>query len=256
MTDSVFDSPLDLPSGEAALPPIDWKEFKKVVDTRRSVRVFDGTPIPEADVREALDAALLAPNSSNLQPWEFYWVRTPKPKAALVEASLAQPAARTAAELIVCVARVDTWPAMRERMLRAFASQKGVPASAVDYYRKLVPLIYTVGPLGLLARVRGLAMWVIGWRRAVPREPASAADMRMWAVKSTALACQNLMLALRAKGWDSCPMEGMDSRRIKKLLGLPRSASVVMVVAAGRRSSKGVYGPRVRFDRSLFVKEV
>lgn len=255
MTDGVFDEPLELPSGEGELPAVDWNEFKKVVETRRSVRVFDRTPIPEADVRAALDAALLAPNSSNLQPWEFYWVRSPEPKAALVEACLAQPAAKSAAELIVCVARVDTWRAMRARMLEIFAAQKNVPASAVDYYRKLVPIVYTVGPFGVLARLRGLAMWFIGLRRAVPREPASAAEMTTWAVKSTALACQNLMLALRAKGWDSCPMEGMDSSRIKKLLGLPRGASIVMVVAAGRRSSKGVYGPRIRFDRSLFVKE-
>lgn len=255
MGDSVFDEPLDLPSGDGALPAIDWNEFKKVVETRRSVRLFDRTPIPEADVREALDLSLLAPNSSNLQPWEFHWVRSPDARAALVEACLSQPAAKTAAELIVCVARVDTWPAMRARMLEAFASQKGVPASAVDYYRKLVPMVYTVGPLGLLARLRGLAMWVIGWRRPIPREPASAAELTTWAVKSTALACENLMLALRAKGWDSCPMEGVDSSRVKKLLGLPRSAAIVMVVAAGRRSSKGVYGPRIRFDRSLFVKE-
>jgi len=256
MADSVFDEPLDLPSGDGPLPAVDWGEFKKVVETRRSVRVFDRSPIPEADVREALDMALLAPNSSNLQPWEFYWVRSPKPRAALVEACLSQPAAKTAAELIVCVARVDTWPAMRARMLEAFAARKGVPASAVDYYRKLVPMVYTVGPFGLLARLRGLAMWAIGWRRAIPREPASAAELTTWAVKSAALACENLMLALRAKGLDSCPMEGMDSRRIKKLLGLPRSAAVVMVVAAGRRSSKGVYGPRLRFDRSIFIREI
>jgi len=256
MSDSVFDEPLDLPSGGGALPPVSWDEFRKVVETRRSVRVFDKTAIPEADMRAVLDAALLAPNSSNLQPWEFYWVRSPKPKAALVEACLSQPAARTAAELIVCVARVDRWPEMRKRMLDAFAAQKNVPASAVDYYKKLVPMVYTVGPLGLLARLRGLAMWVIGWRRAIPREPASAAELTTWAVKSTALACENLMLALRAKGWDSCPMEGVDSSRAKKLLGLPRSAAIVMVVAAGRRSSKGVYGPRIRFDRSLFVKEL
>jgi nitroreductase len=255
MSDSVFDEPLDLPSGEGPLPPIDWNEFKKVVETRRSVRVFDRAPIPEADVRAALDMALLAPNSSNLQPWEFHWVRTPEMKKKLVAACLSQSAARTAAELIVCVARVDTWPAMRSRMLEAFAGRKNVPASAVDYYRKLVPIVYSVGPFGLFARLRGLAMFFIGLYRPVPREPSSPGDMTTWAVKSTALACQNLMLALRAKGWDSCPMEGVDSRRAKKLLGLPGSSAIVMVVAAGRRSSRGVYGPRIRFDRALFVKE-
>jgi nitroreductase len=256
MSESVFDEPLDIPSGEGTLPPIDWKEFKKVVETRRSVRLFAREPIPEADVREALDLALLAPNSSNLQPWEFYWVRTPEKRAALVRACLSQPAAKTAAELIVCVARTGTWRAMRARMLAVFAGQKGVPPSAVDYYRKLVPFVYTSGPFGVFARLRGLAMFCVGFFKPVPREPSSAAELTTWAVKSTALACENLMLAFRARGWDTCPMEGMDSRRIKKLLALPGDAAVVMVIAAGRRSSRGVYGPRLRFDRALFVKEV
>lgn len=255
MSDSVFDQPLDAPSGDGPLPSIDPAEFRKVVETRRSVRLFERAPIPEADVREALDLALLAPNSSNLQPWEFHWVRSPQKKAALVEACLSQPAARTAAELIVCVARVDTWRAMRARMLDAFAAQAGVPAAVLDYYRRLVPIVYTAGPLGVVARLRGAAMWLIGFFKPVPREPASAAELRTWAVKTTALACENLMLAFRARGWDTCPMEGMDSSRVKRLLDLPRGATVVMVVAAGKRSRKGVYGPRLRFDRALFIKE-
>lgn len=57
-------------------PKIDPEEFKKVVTSRRSVRVFTNTPIPEKIMNDCLDLALLAPNSSNLQPWEFHWVRT------------------------------------------------------------------------------------------------------------------------------------------------------------------------------------
>ena len=256
MSDGVFDAPVDAPSGEPPPPEIDWNEFKKAVETRRSVRVFDKTPIPEAHVREVLDLGLLAPNSSNLQPWEFHWVRSADKRAALVEACLSQPAARSAAELIVCVARTGTWRAMRGRMLDAFAGQKGVPASVLDYYRRLVPFVYTVGPLGLLARLRGAAMFAVGFFRAVPREPSSRAELTTWAVKSTALACENIMLAFRARGWDTCPMEGMDSRRIKKLLGLGRDAAIVMVIAAGKRKPQGVYGPRLRFERGLFIKEV
>ena len=60
------------------------------------------------------------------------------------------------------------------------------------------------------------------------------------------------MLAMRAEGYDTCPMEGMDSRRVKKLLGLPRRAEVCMVVSAGKRTAKGVYGERFRFARETF----
>lgn len=58
------------------------------------------------------------------------------------------------------------------------------------------------------------------------------------------------------EGFDSCPMEGYDSKRIKKILGLPRDAVVVMVIAAGKRARGGIYGERLRFDRTLFVKKV
>lgn len=80
--------------------------------------------------------------------------------------------------------------------------------------------------------------------------------MAVWSVKSTALAAQNLMLAFRASGFDSCPLEGLDSSRVKKLLRLPRKAIVVMAIAAGRRDPQRVYGPQLRFDRELFVHEV
>ena len=58
------------------------------------------------------------------------------------------------------------------------------------------------------------------------------------------------------KGFDSCPLEGFDSRRVKKILGLPHRAVVVMAVAAGKRDPERVYGPRLRFDRELFIREI
>jgi nitroreductase len=78
--------------------------------------------------------------------------------------------------------------------------------------------------------------------------------MKIWAHKSTALACQNLMLSLRAYGYDSCPMEGMDSKQIKKLLNLPRRAQITMVISAGKRAENGVYGKQIRFDSDDFIK--
>ena len=89
--------------------PIEAIQFQKLVEGRRSIRLFDGTPVPEEVIQNCLDIALLAPNSSNLQPWEFHWVRTPEKRTNLNKACLSQAAANTAAELIVCVARTQTW---------------------------------------------------------------------------------------------------------------------------------------------------
>ena len=232
--------------------------FTQVVESRRSVRKFhESLQIPEHVMQRCLDHALLAPSSSNLQMWEFFWVRTAEKKKSLVRACLSQPAAATAAELVVCVARTDTWKANRLRMLDLLRKNPKTPAAALNYYEKLIPLALNQGPLAFFGLLKTCLTSVAGVFRATPREPASTADMRVWAVKSTALACENLMLSLRAHGFDSCPMEGFDSRRVKKLLGLPRrGAEVVMVVGAGARTPQGIYGPRIRFDRRFYINEV
>lgn len=87
------------------------------------------------------------------------------------------------------------------------------------------------------------------------RGPLGRAGLALWAVKSTALACENLMLAFRAFGYDTCPMEGFDEKRVKRLLHLERDAHVVMVIGAGRRSPGGIYGPRIRLDTQGFFFE-
>lgn len=254
--ESVFSSVPDIKYNEA-VPEINATEFVKVVESRRSVRVYDGTSIPLEIVKKCLDLALLAPNSSNLQMWEFYWVRSPEKKKAIVEACLSQPAASTAAEIIVSVARTKTWKKNSKQMLEVFESMdQELPPAVLAYYNKVVPLAYTMGPLGIFGFIKKILFFVVGLFRVVPREPTSFNDMKIWAVKSAALACENLMLSFRAFGYDTCPMEGLDSKRVKKILDLPSDAVVVMAISAGKRSDKGVYGPRIRFDKEQFVKEV
>lgn len=63
-------------SKASALPDIDVEEFRKVVRSRRSIRRFKPDPIPRDVLSECLELATLAPNSSNLQPWEFFVVES------------------------------------------------------------------------------------------------------------------------------------------------------------------------------------
>jgi nitroreductase len=233
------------------------EEFEKVVRSRRSTRIYTDEPIPEEIMRRCLELTLLAPNSSNLQPWEFHWVRDRHKKTELIRLCLGQPAAATAQELIVCVARLDTWNRNRKMMIEAMErSDREVPASALAYYRRLAPLAYNQGPFSIFGPFKKLVFWALALRKPMPRGPAGKADMRVWAHKSTALGCENLMLSLRAFGYDSCPMEGMDSTRVRKLLKLPRAAEICMVISAGKRAPQGIYGEQIRFDPSLFLFEV
>lgn len=172
---------------------------------------------------------------------------------------LNQSTALTAPEMIVAVARRDTWKRSRKLMLKAFEDQTEIKVaeSAIAYYEKIVPLAYEQGPLGILGILKRIVLGFMSISKPTPRQPKSIADMRVWANKSTALACENLMLAFRAHGYDTCPIEGLDQRRVRRLLDLPYTAEVCMAISVGKRvPDKGIYGPRVRFDRDLFVKKV
>lgn len=237
------------------LPAIDVGEFRKVVRSRRSIRRFTDEPVPESILDECLELAMLAPNSSNLQPWEFYVVRTPELRKKLATACLGQNAAKTAPVLIGIVARTRTWRENSQRNLDEWPEERRPPI-VEKYYSKLAPFHYSQGPLGLFGLAKKAAGFVAGLSRPVPRGPWSPAEMKIWATKSTALAAQNLMLALRAHGYDSCPMEGFDECRVQRLLGVPEDGLVVMVLAAGKRAENGVYHRQYRFRPEDFIRRL
>ncbi len=119
---------------EPAPQDIDVENFKKVIQSRRSVRKFTKKEIPADVLDDCLDLALLAPNSSNLQPWTFYVVQNPTKKKQLVKACLNQLAAKTASELIVCVARTDRNDEMAKRNITEFPFPEA-PAAVQKYYK-------------------------------------------------------------------------------------------------------------------------
>ena len=241
------------PQPAQQLPPMDREAFYKVVDSRRSVRIYAEDAVPAEVIARCIEAAQKAPNSSNLQCWEVHQVVTPALKQRLVHACLGQPAASTAPELFVFVARPDLWRRNNGWTLKALEQRGDAPERAFQYFRKITKIAYTQGAF---AWVKRIWFFIRGFRKPTPREPVGWSDMRVWAHKSTALAAAHFMLSMRAEGFDTCPMEGMDSRRVKSLLGLPRRAEVNMVISAGRRTEKGVYGPRFRFSIDTFFKKV
>jgi len=221
--------------------------LRGVVERRRSVRLFTEEPVPEAVIRDCLEQAILAPNSSNLQTWEFYWVRDGEKKKRLADACLGQNAATSAQEMIVIVARLKTWRRHCRDILARWPDEN-MHKSTRFYYEKLAPFVYTLGPFGLLGYFKKALTFCVGFFRPILREPFTRAEMKVWAVKSAALASENLMLAVTAHGYDSCPMEGFDKVRVRRLLKLPRDAQIVMVLGVGKCAEKGIYFSRFRFE--------
>ncbi|MDM1756713.1 MULTISPECIES: nitroreductase family protein [Acinetobacter] len=240
---------------EPAPQDIDVDNFKLVLQSRRSVRKFTEKQIPNDILEQCLDLALLAPNSSNLQPWTFYVVQNQAKKTQLVKACLGQLAAKTAAELIVCVARTDRVNEMSKRNISEFPFPEVPPA--VQKYYKYIPYNYKTGYFNTLGNFKKVAFKIArSMNKQLPVTAFNPADAQLWAAKTTALACENFVLALRAYGFDSCMMEGFDEPMLRQILNLNDQQYPVMVIAAGERAKDGVFFPQYRFDRDLFIEKV
>ena len=232
-------------------------DFFELVDKRRSVRKFSNEAIPEEVIIKALNAALLAANSSNLQPWEFYWVKDKNNKNDLIKACFSQNAAKTAQELIVAVSRIDTWKRNRNLILENYKKNGSLLPVVKKYYNKLIPLAYAhdrIGLLGIMKKIMSFFIGIVGFFRPVPRGPIFRHDVFEIVTKTTALACQNFMMALVAQGYDSCPMEGFDQKRVKKILKLNKKSHIVMVLGVGKADPNGIYRERFRIDNDLVIK--
>jgi len=79
---------------------------KDAIKQRRSIRKFKPDPIPNGHITTLLDAARLAPSSSNAQPWRFKIVKDGETKLKLVQAAYDQSFIADAPVVLVCCADI------------------------------------------------------------------------------------------------------------------------------------------------------
>jgi len=230
-------------------------DFFDVVQKRRSIRRFSQTPVPDEVVTKALETAVWAPNSSNTQTWNFYWVESETIKSQLIRSCFDQSAARTAQHLIVATANPKLWRRSLP-FLQQWIDDSKAPQPVHFYYKKLLPFTYTIGPFGILGFVKWIILSIVGIFRPVPRGPFSKRDQEEVAIKSAALACENFVLAISAQGYDSCMMEGFDAERVSKLLGIKCSERIVMVIGVGKTAESGTWGNPFRIPLKLVVHRI
>ena len=65
-------------------------DFYARIKTRRSIRDFSDTPIPDSVIENCLLAAGTAPNGANLQPWHFAVVKSAEVKSEIRKAAEAE----------------------------------------------------------------------------------------------------------------------------------------------------------------------
>ena len=202
----------------------------EAIHYRRSVRIYDtNISIDSTKVKECIVLASLAPNSSNMQLWEFHHITSETIKKQFIPLCFGQNTVKTAQQIVVIVVRKDKWRKRAKANLdnvdslypkKPKAEHSSREKLIRNYYSRLMPFAYA-DFLGILGLLKYLIMIIMGLFRPMYRE-VRAQDMRVVAHKSAALAAENFMLSMAAIDYDTCPMEGTDTWRIKRLLNQPQ----------------------------------
>lgn len=179
--------------------------FKTLVTERHAVRKYqtDHT-IPADELQEILQLAHTAPSAWNLQHWRVIVVQDPEKKQALLPIANGQQHVAEASVVFIILGDI----------------QANRNAEAV--FRPLVE----AGKM----KPDSLQRLVDNVNHAYESVPTLARDS---AFQNASLFAMQLMLACKAKGYDSCPMVGFQKEPLIEALRIPERYIPVMMITAG-----------------------
>lgn len=80
-----------------------------VISTRRSIRNYHATPVPEEPLARILEAGRLAPSAANRQPWHFLVITDPAVRRRMKDAYNRDWFSDAPLILVVCADPRDAW---------------------------------------------------------------------------------------------------------------------------------------------------
>ncbi len=173
----------------------------EAIAARRAVKHFDANhQMSGEEAEQILSSAALSPTAFNIQNWRFVVVEDPELRAKIREASWDQSQVTDASLFVVLCADLKAWEKEPGRYwVNAPAEVQAFMIPAIDSY------------------YRG--------KDQVQRDEA---------MRSCGIAAQTIMLAAKAIGYDSCPMDGFDFEKVAQLIQLPDDHVIAMFVAVGK----------------------
>ena len=173
----------------------------EAIETRRAVKHFDPDhQFSEQETQQLIQLAMLSPTAFNIQHWRFVIVTDMALRKQIRDVSWDQAQVTDASLLIILTADTKAWQKQPERYWRnAHSDVQNFMLPAIQQYYEDQDQI-----------------------------------QRDEAFRSMGIAAQTLMLAARAMGYDSCPMDGFDFDAVAKLINLPDDHVIGQFVAVGK----------------------
>ena len=203
------------------------KSLSRAIAERRASPSFDESPIPDTDLLGILQAGLEAPSSYNLQPWRFIVVRSSEQKRRLRAACFNQAKVEEASVMIVACGDADGWRCGDlDEMLR-LGRQGGMPENYAEQAKTTIPNYLSNHP-----------------------------NMPVWLNRQVMLAFTHMLLMAEVLGYDTAPMEGFEEDKVREVLKLPLSYSVVALLGIGHLKGPDKFrGERFNLARTVFAEE-
>jgi nitroreductase len=189
-------------------------DFFDVVTTQRAIRRLKTDPIPDAALRQIMDAAICAPSGGNRQGWSFVVVRDPAKRARLGELYR------------------EAWSELMK----------------VPYYRDAASAPPDSPAGRMLASARHLGQHLgeapVLILACIALDPGAQPTLTTGA--SIYPAVQNIMLAARALGIGSCitTIHRFRDAQVKELLGIPSDVETAALIPLGYPLGKFGRPPR------------
>lgn len=174
----------------------------EAIKARRAVKHYDPAHrMSEEEVQTLLSYAIESPTAYNIQNWRFVLVQDPELRKQIREAAYDQAQVTEASLLIIMCADLKAWEKEPARYWRnSPAEVQEMLVSMIDGYYRDKPQV-----------------------------------QRDEAMRSCGIAAQTIMLAAKAMGYDSCPMDGFDYEKVGRLIHLPQDHVVSMFVVVGKK---------------------
>lgn len=173
------------------------------IQQRYACRQFvAGQAVSAGELSVLREAGRLAPSAFGLEPWRFITVQDDAGRAAVAHACYDQPAAATAAALIVIVALVDALDPDSDYVRARFeAEARGEDMAPIyEAYRAMY-------------RGEGVAAWARG---------------------QCNFAAAHILLQAAHRGLGSCPIGGFDAAALTAALDIPPGETPALAIALGR----------------------
>lgn len=172
------------------------------IKNRRSIKSFQNYPMSKDDINKILESAVLSPTSYNIQNWRFVVITKQELKDQLCVLSFGQRQVAEASMVIVLCADLKSWEKDPARYW------KNISDEARDFLVKGIKQAYT----------------------------GNSQLEKDQAIRSCGIAAQTIMLAAQSLGYDSCPMEGFDYKKVGEFIKLPSDHVVTMMVVVGKKA--------------------